>query len=192
MPLSDDSLTDDYFSSLVLNREWRNIIASALEWFFATSEDSELAFENEDKLADFLEDLYSLEAAPSMSILSHVLAVIVGTTSTTSASFVQVATSAVAFTPSKANFRVTCHGISAFNSGTGRSFVELRFNELAGAQSAQASVANTTPREISVGAVFEAVEIGVEYELKLFLRAASGTATIATNAGLIYDIIEYD
>lgn len=151
-----------------------------------------MSLDNQDFLSALILDLYTLETGGTVTIATTVLQVQQDTQSTTSTTFVAVTSSAVAFTPSKANFKATCHNISANNNGANRSYFELRFNGAAGDVSAQASVLNTAIRELSVAAIFENVDIGIEHNLEIYFRAAAGTAAIGNSASLVYEIVEYD
>lgn len=57
LPFSDDVISGDIQTSVSLNYEWRKIIASALEAYYFQGQGN-TGFDNEDKLSDFLIDLY--------------------------------------------------------------------------------------------------------------------------------------
>lgn len=191
MPAHNAALAGDTLTTLALNYQWRRIIAIALQFWF-THGDEGLAATNEDYFEALIQDLYTAEPL-GMSFLPRVLQKnISADRSTTSGTFVIVAASNVAYTPSKANFRVTCHGISMLNSSNDDSFVQVRFNGNEGSEQAIGRVSNTTAREVSCSAIFEAVDIGVEHDIALYFRRSANTATISQRSELVYVIEEWD
>lgn len=181
----------DTLSSIQLNYQWRKIIAAALETYFRHGDEG-IALDNDDLFNNLLNDLYDLETI-GMSFSPRVLQKnISADRTTTSGTFVIVPSSNVAFTPTKANFRVTCHGISMLNSSNDDSFVQVRFDGNEGTEQAIGRVSNTAAREVSCSAIFEGVDIGVERDLSLYFRRSANTATISQRSELVFVIDEYD
>lgn len=191
LPAHDEALTDDTLTSIQLNFQWRKIIAAALENYFRHGDEG-LALDNDDLFNNLLNDLYNAENI-GVSFSPRVLQKnISADRSTTSSTFVIVPSSNVAFTPTKANFRVTCHGISMLNSSNDDSFVQVRFDGNEGGEQAIGRVSNTTAREVSCSAIFEGVSVGVEHDIALYFRRQANTNTISQRSELVFVIDEYD
>lgn len=184
-------LAGDTLTTLALNYQWRRIIAIALQFWFTHGREG-LGLTNEDYFEALIQDLYTAETL-GMSFSPRVFQKnIVADRSTSSATFVVVPGSNVPYTPSKPNFRVTCDNISLSNSSNDDSFVQVRFNGNEGVEQAIGRVSNTTARECSCSAIFEGVDVGVEYDIALYFRRQANTATISQRSELVYVIDEYD
>lgn len=191
LPVHNEALVGDEITTLSLNFEWRKIVSSALLFYFSHGKTA-LAYENEDLFDDLLIDLYSVELF-GVSFLPRVLQKNIGADrSTISAVFVLVTGSNISHTPSKANFRVTCHGISLSNSSNDNSFVQVRFDGLEGAEQAIGRVTNTAAREVSCSAIFNDVSVGVAHDLALYFRANASAAVISVRSEIIYLIEEWE
>jgi hypothetical protein len=59
LTFSDEALPDDTLTTVTLNYQWRSLIAAALEHYYRWPDGSELSLDNQDKLAQFYEDLYN-------------------------------------------------------------------------------------------------------------------------------------
>jgi hypothetical protein len=192
LPAHNEELAGDELSSIVLNYRWRSIIVQALEFYYRSSDGSDLALDNDDLLNNLIGDIYDFEA--NVTIATHVLSVDLSTNkTTTSLSFVAITGSSVSFTPSKANFRVVAHNLLLVNSANIDTIAEVRFNGVAGSENAQAQQFGVTRETHAAGSVFEGVSVGVAHNIELYWKVAlASTGTIVANENILYEIVEYD
>lgn len=72
LPIHNQALAGDELTTIQLNREWRKIVASALQLYWRHGKDG-LALDNEDLLDDVLEDLYTFEAVGMTAVVGSAM-----------------------------------------------------------------------------------------------------------------------
>lgn len=189
LPAHDAALAGDTLYQIQFNFEWREIVASALQFYFR-HDDTALALDNEDLLNNVLIDLYTAEPYGSLMATKTRQIGLLADETTTSATFVQVATMAYThvFTKPKALIRYT---LFLVNSGANDSFVRPSIDGAAGADNTIAKNNGNVGRTVVAVDRFEGITPG-SHSVGLQMRAGGGTARINSTFTPILEIIEYD
>lgn len=191
LPDHNEALAGDTLTTISFNYQWREIVASALQFYF-NHDESALGLDNEDLLNNVLNDLYTAESFGGMDTRVNTV-VLPGTKTTTSTSFIAVPDSSFSHTFSKPNALIRCSNILARNNTVSQTCeVQIRVAGAAGNESGNGLVNGTTNQPLVAVARFEGIETGVSKAIELYFRANAGTAVVTALSWLVFEIEEYD
>lgn len=165
-------------------------MASALQFYFNVNE-SDNSYDNETRLIDLLEDLYTVETATGSAMKISTKSIqISGDKTTTSTSYVDVSGTAFNHTFTYPNAEIEIVARLA-NSGNANSFLRPMVNSSAGLDSTEARVRNMT-EVIKASDRFESIATGTPIEVKAQFRVSAGTATVFQDYNVVVVIREYE
>jgi len=191
-PAHNEILAGDTLTTISLNREWRKIIASAIEEHLFHRAKDELTLDNQDLLMELYQDLYNFETYTMRIFTPQVIDIGVSKTTT---SLVPVAVTDTGFnhTFTYPNAIIRCHNIVLSNSGAGgQTKVQIDINGESPEAYAIASNEGTNGRPFTTIARFEDLPLGVSKALRLMMFVTSGTGTMNENSFLVWEIEEWE
>lgn len=191
LPVHNAALAGDELTTIQLNREWRKIVASALQFYWRHGKTS-LALDNEDALDDLLEDLYNAETFVSRKFKIGNIDLVSNKT-TTSTTGVIVAGTSVTWTPTYKNWKIRYWNIDITNSTAGQSvhvYIGISGVSLGGSSAAEGAGANR--RDLECEAVYLNQDVGVAKTVDLYWNVTGGTGTMNAGSILGYEIEEWE
>lgn len=189
MPSHIEALAGDTLTTIQINHKWREIVASALYFFFRHGK-TELAYDNDDLLSILLDDLYTAETIGSSMLTREISHDFGGAKNTTNGTYTDVGTASWTHTPTLSKITVECN-FEADNSTASRATFRLVVDGVAGNSAVVGFVENTGIRTIALIDSWD-VTPGVEFTLKIQFRTAGGTVTIRPQSHCMIRIIEHD
>lgn len=189
MPAHNIASAGDSLTTLSLNHEWREIIASALQFYFHQGY-TDLALDNDELLTHVLDDLYTAENIGASVKTREIVHDFVTGKTTTSATFVDVAGASWTHTPTLSKVSIEMN-FEADMSTANRGYFRILLDGNIGNSASQPFIENTVSRTVALIDSFD-VTPNVQFTLKLQMRSSGGTLSIRPQTAAMIRIIEHD
>lgn len=191
LPAHNAALAGDELTTIQLNHEWREIVASALQFYWRYGKSS-LALDNEDMLDDLLEDLYTAELLGMAA--TRILNVDTGANqSITTTTYQPVGGSGFSHTFTKRNAEIECANIDLVNSASGvQVSVRPDIETLTADSFTELINSGTTSRYGKCSAIYSNLVTGTPRIIRLLGKRPSGTGTMNRFPNLMWTVREWD
>ena len=191
LPIHNAAIAGDTLTSINFNFKWRKLVASALYYYFQHLETT-LGLDNEDLLDDLLIDLYNLEATSAMAKVTVYRIAPTANATTSSTSFVAIASTLITHTFSKPNAHISFSNLALFHSAASAPiFTQIRMGGTILVTPTAYEVTGTTVRALRLGGVLANIAAGGE-TVQIYWRVSSGTGTLSIVTDIILEIHEWD
>jgi len=178
-------------TSLIVNFEWRKIIASALSFYWQEYE-SELGLDNEDLRNNLLVDLYNMEVQNVAIERRFQVVDIVSLRSTSAGSPTLVTGSDFLHTFTKPNVLVRCSNVSvAMNANGNIGHIRAVVGGVQPLSPAEGIMKVTDVRTLMCASFYGSMTAGSKQVALYFYREA-GTINVHQTTQLLFEILEWD
>jgi len=189
----NEILADDTLGVISLSREWRPIVASALEfWLASANRKDEISLDNDDLLSALIEDLYSYETVGASVKITPVQITLAANRASNSATYADVPDASHVHQFTFPNARIAFYNISGSNSGaTNDNFVRPHVNSGTIVLTGEGIQNGTTARELACSATYAGLPTDTTSTITLQFRRTAGTFTILQSMTLLLEIVEW-
>jgi hypothetical protein len=184
-------LANDTLSSIRLNHEWRELVASALIFYF-TDYDTELGIDNEEKFNALLSDLYTLETN-AMQRKTTLTKRLTSSKTTSSLTFVDIAETGFSHTPIYQNMQIEIFNLGLSFAAAGDIVdLNIKCNQAINSLTAFAQMSGTAAREMACILLADNLTPNVPLDFELEWRVSGGTVTLSIAPTILIIISEWE